>query len=96
MSDRVEWKFNHQFFNRILKEDGQTRALVGAKAEEFRQRAGSSYSVLPAVQGKTRWRALVVPTPGDGRAYGHELKHNSLQKAAGEYPVATKHPRSAE
>lgn len=96
MSDRVEWKFNHQFFNRILKEDGQTRALVDAKAEEFRGKAGSHCAALPAMQGKTRWRALVVPTPGDGKAYGHELKHNSLQKAAGEYPVATKHPRSAE
>lgn len=96
MSDRVEWKINRRFFNRALKEDTRTRDLVDAKAEEFRQRAGSSYSVLPAVQGKTRWRALVVPTPGDWKAYGHELKHNSLQKAAGEYPVATKHPRSAE
>lgn len=96
MSDRVEWKFNHQFFNRILKEDGQTRALVDAKAEEFRGKAGSHCAALPAMQGKTRWRALVVPTPGDWKAYGHELKHNSLQKAAGEYPVATKHPRSAE
>lgn len=96
MSDRVEWKFNHQFFNRILKEDGQTRALVDAKTEEFRGKAGSHCAALPAMQGKTRWRALVVPTPGDWKAYGHELKHNSLQKAAGEYPVATKHPRSAE
>lgn len=96
MSDRVEWKFNHQFFNRILKEDGQTRALVDAKAEEFRGKAGSHCAALPAMQGKTRWRALVVPTPGDWKAYGHELKHNSLQKAAGEYPVATKHPRSTE
>lgn len=96
MSDRVEWKFNHQFFNRVLKEDGQTRALVDAKAEEFRGKAGSHCAALPAMQGKTRWRALVVPTPGDWKAYGHELKHNSLQKAAGEYPVATKHPRSTE
>ena len=96
MSDRVEWKFNHQFFNRILKEDGQTRALVDAKAKAFRGKAGSHCAALPAMQGKTRWRALVVPTPGDWKAYGHELKHNSLQKAAGEYPVATKHPRSAE
>ncbi|QRQ65158.1 hypothetical protein EWQ15_31435 [Klebsiella pneumoniae] len=96
MSDRVEWKFNHQFFNRVLKEDGQTRALVDAKAEEFRGKAGSHCTVLPAIQGKTRWRALVVPTPHDSEAYVYELKHNSMQKAIGEYPVATNHPRSTE
>lgn len=96
MGDRVEWKINHKFFNRVLKEDGQTRSFVDAQAEEFRQKAGSSCSVLPAVQGKTRWRALVVPTPGDWGAYEYAMKHNSLQKAAGEYPVATRHPRSVE
>ena len=48
MGDRVEWKINHKFFNRVLKEDGQTRSFVDAQAEEFRQKAGSSCSVLPA------------------------------------------------
>ncbi|QQU97786.1 hypothetical protein [Corynebacterium amycolatum] len=59
-------------------------------AEEFRSRCGDHYKVKTAIQGKRRWHALVVPTPYDWEAYGHERKHNVLQKVIGQFPVATR------
>jgi len=93
VAENFKFKMNHQFFNRVLKEDSGTKNLVDEKAEEFRSKVGDHYVVKPAQQGNRRWRALIVPTPHDWEAYGHEKKHNALQKAVGAYPVATKSPK---
>lgn len=93
VADSFKFKMNHQFFNRVLKESSETKHLVDNKAEEFRSKVGEHYVVKEAEPGHRRWRALIVPTPYDWEAYGHEKKHNALQKAVGAYPVASKSPK---
>ena len=96
MADDFKFKMNHQFFNRVLKESSETKHLVDNKAEEFRSKVGEHYVVKEAEPGRRRWRALIVPTPYDWEAYGHEKKHNALQKAVGAYPFASKSPKKGD
>lgn len=72
-------KFNREGFEEVLRSP-QVAAWVDREANAVAARAGSNFEAS-SMQGKSRYRAIVIPSNGQG--YYENKRYNLLLKALG-------------